>query len=80
MTFDKNARVLYLDGRQLNNTAKRIIKSTIAEIEYQKQKSKVDAFELDKANSIRNALFLKFVGIDYEGIFQPYFKNRKVHE
>ena len=78
---DKNAKVLFLDSRQLNNTAKRIIKSTLIEIERQRVKALgSEAFELRKAEAIRNALFLKFIGADYEGVFQPYFKNRKVHE
>jgi hypothetical protein len=37
-----------------------------------------NSFDELKFNTMRNKLFLKFLGIDYEGLFQSLHKNTKL--
>ena len=79
MSMDKIERLAFLETRHMNETAKRIIKSTLAEILRIKEEKRGDsAFLQDRMKSVKNTLFLKFIGVDYEGIFQPIYIDRKI--
>jgi hypothetical protein len=79
--IDRNERMTYLDSRQTNELTKRLINSTLDNYKRAKLNNEnIDAEVLTtaRANALKNALFLKFTGIEFEAVFQSIYIDRKV--
>lgn len=79
--IDSNERLTYLNSRNTNKLVTRMINSTLNAYIENKIENKLtlnpNLLE-ERKRAIRNALFLKFCNIEFEGIFQLYSKDRKV--
>lgn len=72
--LDNNERMTLLDNMHLNNNVSRIINTAINA--YKDLKS-TNILQDAKKNALQNALFIKYVGIDYELIFQSQMVDNK---
>lgn len=77
--IDKNERLTYLDTRHTNETVKRVIDSTIQSYILVKGDRITfnTSFYSEKVEAIKNSLFLKYTGIEFESIFQAIYKDKK---
>jgi len=77
--IDKNERLSYLDTRHTNETVKRVIANVLKSYVLVKGEriSVNTAFYKEKEEAIRNSLFLKYTGIEFESIFQSMYKDKK---
>ena len=79
--IDRNERMTYLDARQTNELTKRLINTTLDNYKRAKLNNEnIDGqvLTMARANSLKNALFLKYTGIEFEAVFQSIYKDRKV--
>lgn len=79
--MESTERLSYLDNRQLNESVKRIV-TTAVENYVKVQQSNADSNNniTDRAiEALKNQLFLKFTGIDYELLFQSVYLDRKLN-
>jgi hypothetical protein len=80
MALDSNERLIYLDSNNLNDTAKRLIEATANAIKTIKAGNSVNSADdifAERARAIRNQLFIKYTGMEYESLFQSIFIDRK---
>lgn len=80
--MDKVERVAYLDVRNSNETAKRAISAVLKAYVDLRIVQQMDAasssFYEDTVQAVKNALFLKYTGIEFEAIFQSIFIDKKI--
>lgn len=82
-TIDRNERVLTLDSRHLENNAERIISSIvegILEENRKKNPDKLSDYDYKIFRATKNALFLKYIGTEFEGFTDSIFIDRRLRE
>lgn len=79
--IDSNERLTYLNSRNTNKLVERMINSTLSAYIQNKTDTKVSLntnILKQRQESIKNALFIKFCNIEYEGLFQRQSIDRKM--
>jgi hypothetical protein len=78
--MESTERLSYLDNRQLNESVKRIVKTAVENyVKVQQSNANSNNAVTDRAiEALKNQLFLKFTGIDYELLFQSVYLDRKL--
>lgn len=78
--MDRNERLSYLESRHGNETASRIISQVMSDyIAIRMEVTALDqSFIKERVEAVKNSLFLKYTGIEFEGIFQAMYTNRKM--
>jgi hypothetical protein len=79
--MESTERLSYLDNRQLNESVKRIVKTAVENyVRIQQDNANASKVVTDRAiEALKNQLFLKFTGIDYELLFQSVYLDRKLN-
>ena len=79
--MESTERLSYLDNRQLNESVKRIVTTAVENyVKVQQSNADSNSNVTDRAiDAIKNQLFLKFTGIDYELLFQSVYLDRKLN-
>lgn len=79
--MESTERLSYLDNRQLNESVKRIVKTAVENyVKVQQSNAESNKQVTDNAiEAMKNQLFLKFTGIDYELLFQSVYLDRKLN-
>lgn len=79
--MESTERLSYLDNRQLNESVKRIVTTAVENyVKVQQSNADSNSNVTDRAiEALKNQLFLKFTGIDYELLFQPIYLDRKLN-
>lgn len=79
--MESTERLSYLDNRQLNESVKRIVTTAVENyVKVQQSNADSNSNVTDRAiEALKNQLFLKFTGIDYELLFQSIYLDRKLN-
>ncbi|CCE26112.1 g088 [Yersinia phage phiR1-37] len=79
--MESTERLSYLDNRQLNESVKRIVTTAVENyVKVQQSNADSNSNVTDRAiEALKNQLFLKFTGIDYELLFQSVYLDRKLN-
>lgn len=77
--MDRNERLTYLNTRSTNESAKRVISQVLADyINIRAGKAEINqSFYQERITAIKNALFLKYTGIEFESVFQSIYLDKK---
>ena len=80
--IDSNERLAYLNSRNTDKLIERMIDSTLNAFLENKGTNQYNILSpsllADRQRSLKNALFIKFCNIEFEGIFQSYSVDRKM--
>ena len=79
--MESTERLSYLDNRQLNESVKWIVTTAVENyVKVQQSNADSNSNVTDRAiEALKNQLFLKFTGIDYELLFQSIYLDRKLN-
>lgn len=78
--MDKNERLSYLDTRSVNEATKRTIDIILKQYSDLKQSQLTPltgTLYEERVKAIKNSLFLKYAGIEFESIFQKMYIDTK---
>lgn len=67
--MESSERLSFLENRHLDETTKRIIDTTLNKY-IELQETDKNGVQKDRVEALKNALFIKFIGVEFELLFQ----------